>query len=162
MGDNYPMHLPLPPSEPVAMGLHETMRFGLNASEKIGDADWATVLRLSDGYGRARIGPERRVFVVSYFHQLHCLRGIQRGIVFPEATDDVSPAPEHIHHCINYLRQTLLCTAADMLEKGDFMASSFSSGSTIGDALVCQDWEVLIGAMQRNYDEFMDWTTRWN
>ena len=144
------------------MGLHETLRYGLNASDDVGDLDWDTVLHLAEGFGRARVGPERRVYVVSYFHQLHCLRGIQRGIVSPGRLDGVSPAPEHIHHCINYLRQTLLCGALDMLEKGDFMESDFTDGS-VGNDLVCMDWQAVVAdEKQKNYDEFTKWTTKYN
>lgn len=156
------MHMPIPPLEPVVIGLHETMHYGLNASQDIGDYEWDTILHLADGFGRARIGPDRRVYVVSYFHQLHCLRGLQRGIVSPDRMDGVSPTPGHAHHCINYLRQTFLCGAMDMLEKGDFMMNDHSVG-IVGNDLVCTDWKaVVVDAMQKNYDGFTEWTSQWN
>ncbi|KAJ3544188.1 hypothetical protein NM688_g5768 [Phlebia brevispora] len=162
VGNNYPMHLPTPPLETVAMGLHETVHYGLNASEDIGDDEWNTILYLAEGSGRVRIGPSRRAYVVSYLHQLHCLRGFQRGIVSPGRKDGVSPASGHMHHCLNYLRQTFLCAALDMLEKGDFMQSNFTEG-TVGSDLVCQDWKAAVAdLMQRNYNKFVEWNEKWN
>ncbi|PSR83173.1 hypothetical protein PHLCEN_2v376 [Hermanssonia centrifuga] len=143
------------------MSLHETSHYWMDPNDTISDKEWGTTLLYTPGYGRVRLGPEHRVFVVSYFHQLHCLRGIQGGIVFPGRDEEVRGTYEHVQHCLNYLRQTFLCTAADMLEKGDFMENSFEPG-TLGDDLVCQDWEVLLRAMRDNYDEFVEWNQKWN
>ena len=47
------------------------------------------------------------------------------------------------------------------LERHDFMRRDLTEG-TMGDDLVCQDWEVLIQAMEDNYDEFQRWNHEWN
>ncbi|THH02197.1 hypothetical protein EW026_g596 [Hermanssonia centrifuga] len=162
-GGDYPVFLALPPMEPVAMSLQETSHYSLDLNDTISDDEWRTILNLTDGSGRVHLGPERRTFIVSYFHQLHCLRILQMAIApNPHAPyHDVVETSVHVQHCLNYLRQMLLCTAADSLEKGDYKAKGFEPG-TLGDDLVCMDWEALLGIMQSNYGEFVQWKYKWN
>ena len=145
------------------MTLHDTARFSLDHNATIGDAEWRTILFYTDE-GRIQLGEDRRAFIPAYFHQMHCLRGLQRSIMFPGSHDDVNflkGPDEHVQHCLNYLRQTLLCNPTDTLEKGDFMASTFAEG-TLGSELVCEDWEALFGEMNRNHGEFLEWAAEWN
>ncbi|KAF7799953.1 hypothetical protein EIP86_011196 [Pleurotus ostreatoroseus] len=145
------------------MSLYESIHFPLAYNETAGDRDWASIVAYTRE-GRLQFGSQKRAFMPAYFHQFHCLRGIQRNIVFPGDRGDVNllKAPdEHVHHCLNYLRQLFICSAADSIEKGDFMDSSFDEGIVGGD-LICQDWETVFREMERNYDEFEEWNARWN
>ncbi|KAJ3552795.1 hypothetical protein NM688_g3968 [Phlebia brevispora] len=160
---NFPVYWSLPPSDPVAMSLHEPARFSLASDNTTGDLEWMTVLNYTRE-GRVQFGEQQRAFMPAYFHQFHCLRSLQRSIVFPGDRGDVNllKAPdEHVHHCLNYLRQLFICVAADSLEKGDFTQHDLDEG-TVGDDLVCQDWEVLFGEMERKYEEFAAWSIKYN
>ncbi|THG97561.1 hypothetical protein EW026_g4463 [Hermanssonia centrifuga] len=147
--------------EPVAMSLHETAHFSMEVNDMIGNDEWSSIRNATTGLGRVRLGPEHRLFIVSYFHEMHCLLELQHGMLYPGTYPEVWGTPEKVRYCINYLRQMFLCSASDMLEKGDFLASTFEAG-TVGDDLVCQDWPVLLGEMQQNYDEYLDWYREWN
>lgn len=154
---------PLPPAKPVALSLHEPSGFSLSPNDSVSDAEWVTMVYYTRE-GRVQFGTEQRAFMPSYFHQFHCLRGLERAIVFPGRQDDVNilKAPDvHTQHCLNYLRQLFLCNYASSLERGDFMANSFAPGTT-GSDLVCQDWEVLFSEMDRRNMEFQQWITAWN
>ena len=162
----YPMHLPLPPTAPVALTLHETLRYGVNVSDVSGDTDWEAMLHLAGGNGRAWLPVDapnnKMLFVVSYFHQWHCLRALQRALVAPHKTDSVAGTPMHVEHCLNYLRQTMLCGAAGTLEAGDFMERDTMRPGVVRGELVCEDWEPLVATMQRGFDEFVQWNVHWN
>ncbi|KAG2122892.1 hypothetical protein BD769DRAFT_1473339, partial [Suillus cothurnatus] len=45
----------------------------------------------------------------------------------------------HTHHCLNYLRQTLMCDLAHMLEIGYFLSVDYEK-DRMGDTLACRDW----------------------
>ncbi|KAI1460526.1 hypothetical protein F4805DRAFT_395661 [Annulohypoxylon moriforme] len=55
---------------------------------------------------------------LAVYHQLHCLDAIRRG--YWAATDGIEPeyhfAPGHVRHCIDYLRQSIMCQADTNLE----------------------------------------------
>ncbi|PSR72226.1 hypothetical protein PHLCEN_2v11901 [Hermanssonia centrifuga] len=157
-GETYPLFLPIPPLAPVAISLHESVRFALNSSDAVADGEWDSLSNDLPGLGRMRLGPERRVFAISMFHQLHCLRELQRSIVHRE---DTRNSYHHVQHCLNYLRQSLLCTAADTIEPGDPMLSDFETGG-VGPDLGCQDWEKVFDAIVENKKEFDEWNSRWN
>lgn len=160
---NYPLHLPVPPTDPVVMSLHESARFTLAHNDTVGDDEWASILYYA-AEGRIQFGPEHRAFMPAYFHQFHCLRGLQRSIVFPGDRGDVNQLKgpdEHVQHCLNYLRQTFLCNAAESIERGDFMTGRLEVG-TFADELVCENWEAVFDAMMENHAEFMEWNAKWN
>ena len=162
-GIEYPQMLPLPSSAPVALSLQETTLFSVSLNDTKGDSEWSSILFYS-GAGRVTFGEEQRAFIPSSFHQFHCLRGLQRSIVFPGDRADVNSLKlpdEHVKHCLNYIRQTLLCNPTYTLERGDFMEGSFEPGS-LGSDLVCLDWEVVFSEMDRRYTEFMKWNEEWN
>ena len=132
-------------------------------NDSIGNDDWASILYYTTE-GRVTFGQEQRAFIPAFFHQFHCVRGLYRSIVYPGQHDDVNflKAPdEHVQHCLNYLRQMFLCNPSDMLEKGDFMDSTFDDGA-IGSDLVCQDWELLFDEMNTNHEQFLQWNAEWD
>ena len=82
-------------------------------------------------------------FVPVMFHQLHCLRSIVKKLA---ALDSGSTAVKdfgHVEHCLNYLRQTLLCRADGHLESGDYTKQDFDV-DRVGDTRVCRDWSEAI------------------
>lgn len=87
-----------------------------------------------------------------------------------EVEDDGEAKPHHVRHCFDYLRQTLLCSAASTVERGDFMKQAGrgfgddGDGGRMwrGDTLVCEDWERVFGALDANLGEWEEWKGRWN
>lgn len=107
-------------------------------------------MKYPEGAGRTRLGSDHRSFLVTFYHQYHCLRRIQLALLDRADTDANS---HHIRHCLNYLRQTFLCEAAETLEAGDFMQRDFQSDRQ-GDTLVCRDWEVVHKIMDKNFEDW--------
>ncbi|KAJ3554484.1 hypothetical protein NM688_g3085 [Phlebia brevispora] len=155
-GNKYPAHLTSDLLGPVALTLQESIHF-TNTSQESPDDEWKSLFH--DVYWR--LGEERRVFILSFLHQLHCLIGLQRGLQDPAHGDSGRNADHHMQHCLNYLRQTLLCTSFDALERGDFMARDFES-VRMGDTLVCHDWEEIFEETVKNQADWAAWNAQWN
>lgn len=60
---------------------------------------------LFPGGGVVHIGPERAPYTVSMLHQLRCLDVVREQLTRVRNTRDLEPT----RHCLNYLRQTLMC-----------------------------------------------------
>lgn len=135
------------------MTLHESVRFDLEDSrdEAVNKA-WGTLFANPPGLGRVHLGENDRLLAATFVHQLHCVRELARAFHQPRS-DLVSD--EHQHHCLNYLRQTFLCDAADTLEEGDFMVKDFEV-DRVGGTLVCWDWKKVYDVMGRQWREWRE------
>ena len=141
----------------VAMTLQETVHYGMNLSDKTAEGDWETLaVAIKKGIGQVRLGPEKRLFGLTLQHQLHCLYWMHSGLL-----DSENPFNHHLRHCFNYMRQMLLCAAADSLEKGDFMSRDYDT-ERMGGELVCQDWNQLYDVLDDNHQDFYRWRAVWN
>ncbi|KZT08022.1 uncharacterized protein LAESUDRAFT_724500 [Laetiporus sulphureus 93-53] len=156
IGEDYPVEYPLGQLPKVDMTLQESMHYALDANDSLSHEEWRSVMLRPEGAGRVRLGPQHRLFVMTFYHQLHCLYHIHRGLV--GLTDPVGP---HLHHCLNYLRQTFLCVASDALEEGDFMERDYAK-NRVGDETICEDWEMMYDALDRNNAEWMEWAAQWD
>ncbi|KAJ7622542.1 hypothetical protein FB45DRAFT_838606 [Roridomyces roridus] len=145
------------------MSIYEPVRFSLDPSDTLAnDSEWATLGENPKGFGRTRLGPEYRVFLPTFYHQLHCVRRAQIAFL-GTATNDTRARTSNLHHfahCLNYLRQTLLCQAADGLEEGDFMRTEWSAQGP-RDSLVCDDWKKVHDVMDGAYDDWLEWKKQW-
>ena len=88
----------------------------------------------------ASLGPNNRTFMVSMYHQLHCLDAIRVGFIV-----NGSDAYPHIQHCLRFLRQILLCKADTTLEPADEIRTNpdgmiVSGSSPEGMIHRCRDW----------------------
>lgn len=151
-GHDYPEFLPLPGVEngevPLAlMTVEESVHYPVLGYES--DDRWFSIT--SDSWGYVRLGPDDRQFVVTMFHELHCLRMLSRA--FSKAGD---VSPDHVKHCLNYIRQGVLCAPDLTLEFGNFEDRDFTSERT-GATHVCRDWSLIYTAMDEN---FRSWTTK--
>ncbi|KAH7907580.1 hypothetical protein BJ138DRAFT_1014251, partial [Hygrophoropsis aurantiaca] len=83
--------------------------------------DW----RSTDYFPRANgfVKLRWRAFGISMFHQM-CLQMIRHAVLYPNT------AGGHTHHCLNLLRQAVLC-AADV---------TLSGMDGVGVVHVCRDW----------------------
>ncbi|KAH7884129.1 hypothetical protein F5I97DRAFT_1898746 [Phlebopus sp. FC_14] len=120
--------------------------------------EWDKLVTAPKEAGRTRLGNDHRLFTMVFWHHFHCLWSIQRAL---NDRNDTYAAYGHLHHCFNYLRQTLLCQAADSLELGDFMERDYEY-ERVGDTLVCRDWEPVYSALEENYRNWLEWAKEWN
>ncbi|KAJ7609354.1 hypothetical protein DFH06DRAFT_1308924 [Mycena polygramma] len=156
---DYPLQLLTEGFGHVAMSLQASSRFGLNLSDETSTDEWGAMLEGVKGYGRLRLGPERRLFVVTWFHQLHCLWEITNGLL---DQSDPDATVHHLTHCFTYLRQTLLCDANGSLEEGDFITqNNHEETHFVGESIVCHDWNAIHARMDTNFEDFEEWRKEW-
>ena len=82
------------------------------------------------------------VYTVTLFHQLKCLDIIRQQFA---AITDGSPAL--VQHCLNYLRQIILCYPNLRLEP----ATNAAGNAMRGYDTVCRDWKVIYEEAERNH-----------
>lgn len=85
--------------------------------------------------------PHPAVYTVTLFHQLKCLDIIRQKFA---TTTDGSPAL--VQHCLNYLRQIILCYPNLRLEP----AINAAGNAMRGYDTVCRDWSVIYEEAARN------------
>lgn len=141
-GHDYPELLPLP-HEPqrISLLMEETVHYTPLGSAT--DAEWLSLS--TPGFGYVRLGPENRTFVVTMFHELHCLRMLNLAFA-PNMTSF-----PHVKHCLNYLRQGILCSPDLALEPGDFEEKDLEVERTHG-VHECKDWPPIYNFVAQNYD----------
>lgn len=150
-GDDYPIEIPFAkPLDFVAMTLQETVEFSSNLSDPATEEQWATLLLQPVGMGRLHLGSKERVFTAIFWHQMHCIRELERGIL---DRSDKEATPHHIRHCLNYLRQHFLCEADYTLEEGDFTQRNFQYERS-ADTRVCRDWDSAYSIMGERIKEW--------
>jgi hypothetical protein len=67
----------------------------------------------------------------------------------------------HTHHCLNYLRQTLMCDPAHTLEIGDFLSVDYEK-DRMGDTLACRDWGKANSVLEEYHEKWLQWKARWD
>ncbi|RPD60185.1 hypothetical protein L226DRAFT_523183 [Lentinus tigrinus ALCF2SS1-7] len=156
-GRDYPRAWPLPPLDPVHLSHEDSVHYSLETD--IGVAEWNATL--PSGGTVIHLGPDGRPFTVSMFHQLRCLDIIRDVIVdfYLDTSPDARPGKrEIVQHCMNYLRQTVMC-------RGDLHIETVRapSGPTVTVSAVthsCKDWTVVYKAAEENYREFLEEAAR--
>ncbi|RDX45175.1 hypothetical protein OH76DRAFT_1486491 [Lentinus brumalis] len=132
--DDFPSQLPLRlPSVGLALA-NGAPHFSLYA-----DDDWGTLFPESDGF--TDLGPNKRTFLISFVHQLHCLDVFRVGFV----TNRTGFA-HHVEHCLRYMRQAVLCYADTTLEvdhPGLLDGKWEHAANGVGSVHRCKDWTVL-------------------
>ena len=119
-------------------------------SHEIGDASELSLLADDawgalfppKGNGFVNVGPTNRTFVLSMYHQLHCLDVIRVNFIL-----NGTGAAGHIEHCLQYLKQTVLCSADTTLEitvlKRRKNGQLSKGGVSEGSVHRCRDWKVV-------------------
>ena len=150
LGHDYPQTWGLPPLDAVHMPLENTVHY--TPDTPAGIAEWSTTL--PSGGGLLHLGPAKRPFSISMFHQLRCL-GILRGTLVRELQRKHLPAPVDsdldplVRHCMGYIRQMVLCRSELRLES---VRSPFTNRATISDVThTCRDWSAVYDAAEENY-----------
>ncbi|KAK0473976.1 hypothetical protein IW261DRAFT_1502586 [Armillaria novae-zelandiae] len=150
-GSSIPLLHPMTGNLPlVSLTLQGTTHFSWDSIDNATQAEFETLFQYPS---LSYLGDNHRMTILSWFHNIHCIAQIRAALV--DRNDEVA-TPEHFSHCLQYLRQTLLCGASDMLEKGDFMERDFTV-DRVGSDLVCYDWEQALANLDMERKEFERW-----
>ncbi|KAJ6478587.1 hypothetical protein C8R47DRAFT_1219528 [Mycena vitilis] len=133
----------------VALRVITAKRYGL---DEHGDKEWSKILP-SGGHLvhiTEDVSGVPEAHTVTLFHQLKCLDIIRTQYKSPPS-EPISP---HTRHCMNYLRQTLLCQPNLRLEsvEDEFGLSDRNFYDT-----VCRDWTAVYREAERNQAVFKNW-----
>ncbi|KAL0573266.1 hypothetical protein V5O48_008693 [Marasmius crinis-equi] len=142
-GHDFPKTLPL--SEGLGtleLTVSESSAYSLQGWAS--DREWSALAGSFWGY--VRLGSESRLFVVTMFHELHCLRILNLAFDPSNIVGD-----GHISHCLNYLRQMALCQPDLTLESADWEKKDFDTDIT-GATHVCRDWEGVSAILEKNFE----------
>ncbi|KAJ7780712.1 hypothetical protein DFH07DRAFT_793165 [Mycena maculata] len=143
-GDDYPHQLPIHiPS--VALTIEDSKAYGLSDFKSY--ADWRTTDLFPHGNGFVKLGPEARTFGIAMFHQMHCLQKIRHAIVQGDPG-------HHTRHCLNLLRQTVLCASDTTLDP----MTSETGTNGLGIVHVCRDWQKVYDFVEENQFKHMNLT----
>ncbi|KAI6128243.1 hypothetical protein EV401DRAFT_1931477 [Pisolithus croceorrhizus] len=118
------------PSDPVGLTIHNTQLYGLTPR---GAQDYAALLP-SDGHV-VHLGSPPKDYSPTLFHQLKCLGLSMLGSWI---------------HCLNYLRQTILCRPNLRLES----VINANASSEKRYETVFRNWEVVYTAVEQNQKNF--------
>ena len=143
LGHDFPPTLPLRGGalSDVLLTVEESANFPLAGWAS--DDRWFAIAPLSAGY--VRLGPHDRLFVVTMFHELHCMRILNLAFDPSHIVGD-----GHINHCLGYLRQMTLCGADLTVEPSGWETRDFSSDRE-GATHKCRDWSAVYAEVEQNY-----------
>jgi hypothetical protein len=113
------------------------------------ERSWQSLLPLGRGfvYASDRDDNPPQQYSVAAFHQYHCVHLLQR--IFHRSINDslsiTSEDQEHFYHCVDYVRQTVMCLADPSLDRvtEDSETPGRVLNSGWGDTHVCRDFGAL-------------------
>ncbi|KAF9045156.1 hypothetical protein BJ165DRAFT_1347011, partial [Panaeolus papilionaceus] len=152
VGDDHPDQWPLPPLERVHLSLENTVHYAFDTP--LGRAEWNTTL--PSGGAVLRLGPDKREFTLGMLHQIRCL-GIIREILDDYYADESPNAkfkkPQLAKHCMNYIRQMVLCNADLRLET---VRAGRGNRLTVPEVThTCRDWTTVYAEAEANHADYM-------
>jgi hypothetical protein len=127
------------------MPIEDTRHYELDTPN--GAAEWAALIPRN---GTIYLGEGRHPFSLSMFHQLRCL-DIIRSDISHTVTTGISPTTELSRHCLNYLRQMVLCRSDVRLE------NLRGNRGTYPGLVTCKDWAAVYKEVKENQDQYLQW-----
>ncbi|KZT08025.1 uncharacterized protein LAESUDRAFT_724504 [Laetiporus sulphureus 93-53] len=141
----------VPETEPIVIGMADTIRYQLDTEE--GAAEFAQLLPVGGHLVYATdendLNAPPKAYSVTLFHQLKCLDIIRRQLLDIRTTNSTAMT----RHCMNYLRQTILCHPNLRLES----AKTNTGLASRQYDTVCRDWTALYEEVERNQKAFVVW-----
>jgi len=147
IGQNFPLNMQLKLGKTTTT-FAESTRYP-DISSNVSSGMWLTQFPAGAGY--THLGPDYRAFYTSMWHELHCLRVIH--LLLEDPDDDSFGGEGHLQHCLNYLRQYVLCGADDTLEPGDYKVME-ERGEDVIFERECMDWQKIFDFNNRNEEAF--------
>ncbi|KAI0056935.1 hypothetical protein BV25DRAFT_1478851 [Artomyces pyxidatus] len=152
--DNFPFDLPFELGSAVEMAVEESVHYSL-----FGPGSTEEWMHHSPyGYGVARLGPANRTFYLSMFHQIHCLDYFRDDLTRPGGR---GIRWGHTKHCMNVLREAILCHADLTLEPGDFATRAFTYDRQ-GAVHTCRNWNTVFEYTTRVWGEWSEYISNNN
>ncbi|KAG0700226.1 hypothetical protein DFH29DRAFT_807883 [Suillus ampliporus] len=140
IGEDHPTELPL---------RLDTVALTFNSSEYYGTSgitawsEWNSLDHFPQGHGFVRLGSNGRVFGISMFHQIHCLQMIRSALI--------NGPNGHSGHCLNFLRQAILCNADITLDPLlDDPERMMAGTDGLGVTHFCRDWSQVYDYVVEN------------
>ncbi|KZV92730.1 hypothetical protein EXIGLDRAFT_646952 [Exidia glandulosa HHB12029] len=109
-GKDHPERWDIPELPLVRMQLEETTHYETDGD--MAKQEWDSIFPQHNS-GFVFLGPNKRPFGLSMFHQMHCLNNIRAAVGY--SRQGIKPT-QHIQHCFNYIRQMILCRSDITLE----------------------------------------------
>lgn len=134
--------------KPVRTSLENSVNYGIHGP--VADAQWEAII--PDNGGIVYMGRDRRPFMPSMFHQLQCLKSIRISYLQVNSTAGQAADPT-AQHCLNYLRQMILCRGDLNLEQvisNHFHSVHFRREQT------CRNWEIPYAEHAHNHAEYLN------
>ena len=129
----------------VRLFAEDTARYQLYSAPNA-DQEWEALVPAD---GMVYMGQDDQPYMVSMFHQLQCLDVVRRQIVH-QSEDGADRQPkEHdalTRHCLNYLRQMVLCRGDTQLD----VVYGRPRPVISPDEYQCLDWTVVYDAVRES------------
>jgi len=124
------------------MLFEDTQRYSLDTPE--GNAEWDVLLPRGEG----TVHIDSQPYTLSMFHQLECLDIIRKATVNVARNATPSrPHPDGLErHCMNYLREMVLCRSDIRLEYVKELGAHSVERSNI---YKCKNWELVYTRWRR-------------
>lgn len=128
--------------------MENSVHFAYNTS--LGALEWKSTL--PSGGGILHLGDHLEPYSISLFHELRCLDVVREGFVKFEKSGRTVKPDALVHHCMNYLRQMILCRSDLELEH----ARHLMRGIVVSDIAhrTCKDWTEVYKAAEENYLQY--------
>lgn len=129
----------------VLMSLDDPKHFHMSSPS--GQAEWSAIVPQS---GVVHLGPRHEPYTISMMHQLRCLDVLRDAIATKNGT---SQASNLAAHCLNYMKQMVLCRQGLYLEP----LPSITIPSPVGlyGLYECKNWGMVYREMGRNQQELL-------
>jgi len=120
-----------------------------------GAAEWAS---LTPGDGIVYLGEERLPYTISMMHQLRCMNIIRESILEDRNATETSKPSDLARHCLNYLKQMMLCRADTYMEV--FQYDNSDGPIDLFSMYECRDWGTVHEAVKENQREYELWNKK--
>jgi len=90
------------------------------------------------------------------FHEIRCLNIILKTLAAyyaDESEDSHIQNPQLAHHCMNYLRQMVLCRRSLRLQSVRASRGNHVTAWDVTDT--CLDWTMVYDAAEKNYQDYL-------
>jgi hypothetical protein len=124
------------------MAFEDSVHYQINTED--GRAEWASLI---PGNGLVYLGEQPgHPFSISMFHQLRCLNILREDIVGAESNTALS------RHCLNYLRQMIMCRGDAQLENILLASEDNSSHPAFVQtgSYMCSNWNFVLEEVKKN------------
>jgi len=148
IGYDYPETWPIERGA-VLMAFSHSIRYDLDSPD--GAAEWSSIV---PGDGLIHLGEHKQPYSISMFHQLKCLDIMREDLVRERGQDSEGPS-ELTRHCLNYLKQMVMCRGDIHLEA--YLHPNHRDPIDMDGVYECQDWSAVNDEAKKNQAEFKLW-----